>query len=97
MPLKPRATDMSSREPDRVTVGQIRRTLQYLPDDMPVEFNPITMAWLGCMGKMRFGAELNFYNDDGNGAKPYDPGAHCVIYLFEEPEKEYDDEQADKL
>jgi hypothetical protein len=83
---------MASREPDRVTVGQIRRSLQHLPDDMPVEFAPITMAWLGTSGKMRFGAELNFYTKDGDAAKPYDPGAYCHVYLFEEPEKEFEDE-----
>lgn len=77
---------MSKRQPNCVTVGQIKAALRHLPDTMPVEFAPITMAWLGTMGKMRWGEELNFYTDAGDHAKPYDPGAHCHVFLFEEPE-----------
>ena len=69
-----------------VTVGEIKAALRHLPDTMTVSFMPITQAWLGTMGAMRFGNEVNFYTDAGDEAAPYDPGARCSIYLFEEPE-----------
>jgi hypothetical protein len=78
-------TDMARRNELAITVGDIKAALRHLPDAMPVEFSPITSAFLGTMNPMRFGNELNFYNDTGDEARAYDPGAHCSIYLFEEP------------
>lgn len=71
------------------TVGEIKAALRHLPDDMTVEFTPISMAWLGTSGLMRFGNEIHFYTAEGGSAAPYDPGAHCHVHLFEEPEQEY--------
>jgi hypothetical protein len=67
-----------------ITVGEIKAALRHLPDAMPVSFSPITSAWLGTSGPMRFGNEINFYTNEGESAAPYDPGARCSIFLFED-------------
>lgn len=67
----------------RTTVKEIRAMLECLPDDLPVEFAPITSAFLGCNHPLRFG-EMNFYDDDGHQAMPTDEGAHLSVYLMED-------------
>ena len=86
--LKQWGTDMGIKPKMAVTVGEIKAAMRHLPDSMEVSFTPITMAWLGTSGAMRFGNEVNFYTDAGDEAAPYDPGARLCVHLFEEPEDE---------
>ena len=79
---------MARKELLATTVGGIKAVLQHLPDDMKVEITPITSAFLGCMNPMRLARQPYFYDDKGEIAKPYDPGARMVVYLYEEPEDE---------
>tara|TARA_Y100000310_G_scaffold67277_1_gene62592 strand:+ start:29751 stop:29981 length:231 start_codon:yes stop_codon:yes gene_type:complete len=68
----------------RRTVKEIKVVLDLLPDDMPVEIQPITDAWLGTSNKMRIG-DINFYNaDDTDIALPSEKDAHAVLYIYED-------------
>jgi hypothetical protein len=67
----------------KVTVKEIRALLEGLPDDLPVEFSPISMAWLGASKPMRFD-EIHFYNAEGGHAMPNDEGAYLDIHLVED-------------
>lgn len=69
------------------TVGEIRALIAGLPDDMPIEFAPITDAWLGTSNPMRWG-RLYFYSHRGDAVPPYFPRAHCEVHLFEEREED---------
>ncbi len=66
------------------TVGEIRALLHGLPDNLPVQFSPISMAWLGTSGAMRVSDRHVFA--DGEFAQPDDEGAELTIYITEEPE-----------
>ena len=79
---------MARQEEMAITVGEIRATLQHLPDDMTVEITPITSAWLGTMHPMRLAKQPYFYDSKGEIAKPYDPGARMVVYIYEDLENE---------
>ncbi len=70
------------------TVGEIKALIAGLPDDMPIEFTPITDAWLGTSNPMRWG-RLYFYDAEGwEQAKPYAPGAQCHVHLMEDREED---------
>lgn len=73
---------MASKHELKITVFQLRQMLDRLPPDMPVEFSPITDAWLGCTNPVH-AKDIEFYDDDGNNALPSQPGAHAVISIFE--------------
>ena len=64
------------------TVKEIRAMLETLPDNLPVEFSPISMAWLGTSGVMRFD-DLQFWTETGEHALPSE-AASVEIYLTEE-------------
>ena len=66
----------------KITVKEIRAMLDTLPDDMPVQFNPVTAAFLGTTEPLRFD-DIYFYNGDGDLALPSDEDAHLVIYVSE--------------
>lgn len=66
------------------TVGEIRALLFGLPDDLPVQFTPISMAWTGTAGAMRVSDRHVFANMEF--AQPDDEGAELTIYIAEEPE-----------
>lgn len=66
------------------TAGEIRELIKDIPDDMPVDFSPITSAWLGTMGAMR-AKEIHIYTHDGWKTSTFeDPTAKCTIYLYED-------------
>lgn len=65
------------------TVKEIRAMLEMLPDEMSVEFVPITMAYTGCVKPLRFG-EIFFYNEAGQHAIPSEKDARLVVHLNEE-------------
>jgi len=67
----------------KTTVGQLRAALYGLPDDLPVQFDPITEAWLGTMKPMR-AKEFCFYDGNGNLTQPDGEGAELHIYLYED-------------
>ena len=67
----------------KVTVIQIRAALAGLPDDMVVEFVPITGAYMGASNPLRF-SDINVYTEDGcSFALPGDEGAVAAIHLVE--------------
>lgn len=65
-----------------ITAGEIKSMLADVPDDTPVEFEPINGAWLGCSGALRMHKEGHPYDDNGRDAKLGDPGTHLVVYLY---------------
>jgi hypothetical protein len=67
----------------RKTVKDIMQILQTLPPDLPVEFEPISGAWMGTFNPMRVD-DFHFYNDEGDGVLPLDKGARMVIHISED-------------
>lgn len=65
------------------TVKEIRAMIELLPDEMIVEFCPITLAFTGTEHPLRFG-EMFFYNEEGNHAMPSEKDARLVVHLTEE-------------
>lgn len=81
--------------PNARTVIELKAMLDTLPDDMKIEFSPITSAFLGTMGPLE-ADHINFFGA-GRMAPlvvPSADGAYGVIYLYEGEEKSYpeDDE-----
>ena len=66
----------------KVTVIEIKAMLDTLPDNMEVEFIPITPAYTGCMGALRV-ADINFFKDMKHSL-PSVKGTTAAIYLHEE-------------
>lgn len=65
------------------TVKDIKEMLDTLPDDLPVEFMPVTDAWLGVPHPLHV-SEIHFWDREGEEAVlPSDEGAHAEIYLRE--------------
>lgn len=56
--------------------------LECLPDNMPVEFAPITSAYLGASNPLRV-SDMAFYKDLDH-ALPSEEGAHLTIYISED-------------
>lgn len=73
----------------RMSVLKIKQLLDTLPDELEVEFSPISGAWLGTMHPMR-AKDIAFYNSAGDACLPSDPDAHAVIDLHEEAEPDDD-------
>jgi hypothetical protein len=72
------------------TVGELRKLLEEMPDEMPVQFSPITMSYLG--GYPLRPVEIRVFKDSGwSRGKPGDEGAFCNVYVYED-ESEEDDE-----
>ncbi|MEM7209599.1 MAG: hypothetical protein AAF434_17400 [Pseudomonadota bacterium] len=67
---------------NKVTVGEIRSMLHGLPDSLPVEFSPITSAFLGCEAPLRV-YDISFY-EDLEHAQPDDENAYACIYIRED-------------
>jgi len=67
----------------KTTVKEIRAMLETLPDNMPVEFSPISMAWMGTSGSMRFD-DMHFFNEDGQVALPSEKDVHLEVFLTED-------------
>ena len=66
------------------TVGDLRKLIADLPDHMPVEFSPITNAWLGANEPMR-ARDIHIYDAKGwKSSTVEDPTAKVSIYLYEE-------------
>lgn len=70
------------------TPRELIAQLQTLPPDVPLEFSPITSAWLGTLRPMRAG-EISMYTADGlreATAEDVAAGTHCyaVLRLFED-------------
>lgn len=74
-----------SRGEKRLTVGQLRAALNDLPADLPVQFTPITKAWLGSMTALR-AFQIEIYNSAGADCTATDRDAEAHIYLYEEEE-----------
>lgn len=73
--------------PLRATAGELAKLFASYPESLPVQFEPITSAWLGTSGAMRVGGGVpNTYNQAGQDVMPYDPGAYLSVYLFEDDE-----------
>ena len=64
------------------TVKEIRAMLEMFPDNMPVEFYPISDAWSGAVDPLRF-AEIHFYDQQGNAVMPSDKNAQMTVHLME--------------
>lgn len=68
------------------TVGDLRFLIKELPDHMPIDFSPITMAWLGSSDGI-YARECHIFTSDGWKASTIeDPTAKCTVYLYEESE-----------
>lgn len=69
------------------TVGQLRELIKDLPDYMPVDFSPITNAWLGSSDPI-YARSVEIYTHDGwKSSTVKDPTAKCSIYLYEEEDE----------
>ena len=80
------------------TVIELKAMLDCLPDDMPVEFTPITSAFLGTMGPLE-ARSISFFGPTRMSplVVPSADGAKAVIYLHEGPEREvYDEPEHDE-
>lgn len=64
------------------TVKEIRAMLDLLPDNMLVEFSPITSAYLGASHPLRV-SDISFYKGM-DFALPSDVGATATIYIQED-------------
>lgn len=70
---------------NRRTVKELKMMLDCLPDDLNIQFSPITQAYLGANHPLTLmDSPFNFYNDMGELAMPSDPDAHCVIHICED-------------
>jgi hypothetical protein len=67
----------------KITAIELMGLIATLPPEMPIEFSPISMAWLGTSGSMR-ADNIAFYTESGASALPTDPGARAVIQIVEE-------------
>ena len=68
------------------TAGELRELIADLPDHMPVDFAPITMAWLGSTYPI-YARAIHIYSQDGwEASDSLDPTAKCTVYLYEESE-----------
>jgi hypothetical protein len=67
----------------KTTVHDLRAMLATLPADMPVEFSPISDAWLGTAGPMRW-YDFHFFDGAGGKAMPTDEDARMVVYIAED-------------
>lgn len=66
------------------TVIELRAMLAGLPDDMPVEFSPITAAYMGANHPLRV-SDMSLYDAEGhNFALPDQDGAKVTIYISED-------------
>lgn len=66
------------------TVGDIRELLKDLPGDLPIEFSPITGAYLGANYPLRV-KDIKFYAEKGwRSADPDEEGAYGTIYIWED-------------
>lgn len=66
------------------TVKDLRKLIKGLPSNMPIDFAPITMAWLGSSNSI-YAREIEIYtHDDSEKSDIKDPTAKCTIYLHEE-------------
>jgi hypothetical protein len=65
------------------TAGEIRSLLENVPDHMPVEFSPITMAWLGGSEPLRVHKDCGIFTSKGDEGTVEQPDTHLVIYLHE--------------
>ena len=73
------------RHPPRKTAGQLAELFGSMPANLPVEFSPITDAWLGTFGPMRIFSPPKIFSGDGRKtAKPGDEGAYMIVYLYED-------------
>jgi hypothetical protein len=72
------------------TIGQLRELIKDLPDHMPVDFAPITRAWLGSSDPI-YARKVEIYTHDGWGrADVSDPTAKCTLYLYEESDETFE-------
>jgi len=70
------------------TIGELREMIAKLPDSMPVDFSPITNAWLGSSDPI-YARKAEIYTHDGwKRSDKYDPTAKCTIYLYEESDED---------
>ena len=68
----------------RTTVKEIKQMLDMMPDEMEVQFTPITGAFTGTMDPMRV-EDFYFYDHDGSkGVMPSAPGAVMHVHLVED-------------
>lgn len=75
---------------EHMTAGELAGILALMPADMPVQFSPITDAWLGASHPMRIRREMPaIYSADGcRVALPTDEGAEMYIHIFEDDTEE---------
>lgn len=66
------------------TIGELRELIKDLPDHMPVNFSPITNAWLGSSDPIYARSFHIFTHDGWKYSNHEDPTAICTIYLHEE-------------
>lgn len=66
------------------TVGDLRKLIADLPDHMPIDFSPITNAWLGSSDPI-YARTIHIYSHDGwKSSNKNDPTAKCTVHLYEE-------------
>lgn len=65
------------------TLGEFRELTKNLPDNIAIEFHPITNAYLGASHPLR-PREVLIFDDDGEHCKWDSPTATMNVYLFEE-------------
>lgn len=70
----------------KTTVIELRAMLDGLPDNLPIQFEPITGAYMGASHPL-VAKDISFFS----GLKlalPSDAGAHGVIYIHEDERQE---------
>jgi len=66
------------------TAGDFRKLIEHIPDDMEIEFSPVSMAWLGTTAPMR-ATEISIFTHDGwKTSTVEDPTGVCTVYLHEQ-------------
>lgn len=76
-----------------MTASELITELGWLHPDCPVEFSPITDAWLGTSGPMRVPKDgrgkVTVYDKHGETPTPDTPANHhrAIIYIYEDESK----------
>lgn len=79
----------------KTTVIELRALLEGLPDDLPVEFVPITAAFLGTEFQLRV-LDVHVFDERGAFALPSAPDARLTIQVAEDrsaPRFVFDDDE----
>lgn len=77
----------------KATVIELRALLEGLPDDLPVEFVPITEAFLGTEHQLRV-LEAHVFDREGEFTVPSAEGARLALHIAEDrsaPHFEFED------